>query len=282
MAVPAHPDRRPGLLDRAGQHGVPGGVPVSAGARHRFAGPGGAHGDDRLVGELVALGVVDAERCELRFEVAGADADDDPTAREGVERRDRLRRQERVAVGGDQQVEVAVGSPGRRRRGEAQRDERVEGVVTTGGQPPVGRDRMVGHEDGVEAGRLGGPGDRRDGVGWRRARRRPGGWGGRARPSRLEPLSAEREGDAVQGECGGRERDVEVGAERERGPKVLCRQLHEQARGRWRTPRRCARVVSRSRIMGLSVPVCSRMSHCGRDRCPWPRRAPDPPARRAW
>ena len=59
---------------------------------------------DRLVGDAPALGERHAERVELAFDVPGTDAEDHPAARERVERRERLRRLERVAVRGDVHV----------------------------------------------------------------------------------------------------------------------------------------------------------------------------------
>jgi hypothetical protein len=57
-----------------------------------------------LLDELAAAGVVDAQRVELGLDVAGADADDRPPAREVVEGCELLGRHERVAVGEDVRV----------------------------------------------------------------------------------------------------------------------------------------------------------------------------------
>ena len=56
------------------------------------------HHVDRLVGELVALVEVDAERGELGLEVAGRDPEDHAAPRQHVEAEHRLRGQQRVAV----------------------------------------------------------------------------------------------------------------------------------------------------------------------------------------
>ena len=106
LGVAADPDRGPAGLGRAREHRVATGLEVPARDRDALAGPRGAHGRDRLVGEVVALVEVDAERGELAGQVARTHADDHPPARQRVERRDRLRRQERVAVGEDQQVRL--------------------------------------------------------------------------------------------------------------------------------------------------------------------------------
>ena len=105
------------LPDRAGHHGVPGRLQVLALPLDRHPGPLRLHGSNRLVGQLVALGEVNAEGGELRLEIAGADPEDHPPAGERVERRHRLGRGKRVAVGGD--VEVGL-QPEPRGRGSGE------------------------------------------------------------------------------------------------------------------------------------------------------------------
>ena len=99
-----------------------------------------AHRGDRLVGEVVALLEVDAERGELTREVARAHADDDPAARQRVERRDRLRGEERVAVREDQQVRLQPDP--RRRRG---REARARRTGRGSWCPPVASQRSAGN-----------------------------------------------------------------------------------------------------------------------------------------
>ena len=121
---------------------------------HALARPRRPHRDDGLVRQVVALLERDAERRELLLEVAGPDPEDDASARQRVERRDGLGEEERVAVRGD--AEVRVEPHRRRRRGRhRERDEGIERVVTARLEPAVGRERVLGHEHGVEPRRLG-------------------------------------------------------------------------------------------------------------------------------
>ena len=70
---------------------------------------------------------------------------DEAAAREHVERRDRLRREEGVAVRRHQHVRLHAQS--RRRRGhEGERDERVERLVAAAAQPAVLGRRVIGDE----------------------------------------------------------------------------------------------------------------------------------------
>ena len=116
-------------------------------------GPDAAHHVDRLVGELVALVEVDAQRRELGLEVAGRDAEDHAPAGEHVEAQHRLRGEERVAVREHEDVRLHA-QPCRGRGRERQRDERIERVVAAAREPlDVGRG-MVGDEARVEAGVL--------------------------------------------------------------------------------------------------------------------------------
>ena len=98
-AVAADPERRMRALHRARQHGVSGRAEMTPlEARDALAAPDPLHREDRFVAELVALGVVDAERRELGLEVARREAGEHAAAREHVEGRDRLRREEGVPV----------------------------------------------------------------------------------------------------------------------------------------------------------------------------------------
>src|SRR5262245_66383986 len=101
------------LLRGARQHRVGARAEAAALEREALAAPDALHGEDGLVGQLVALGVVDAERGELRLQVAGRDPDDDAPPGERVERGDRLRREEGVPVSGNEDVrrDAAPGRP---------------------------------------------------------------------------------------------------------------------------------------------------------------------------
>ena len=91
-------DRRP--------HRRAAGAEVAADGLDLAVGPDASHHVDRLVGELVALVEVDAERGELRLQVAGRDAEDHPSAREHVEAQHRLRGEQRIAVGEHEDVRL--------------------------------------------------------------------------------------------------------------------------------------------------------------------------------
>ena len=67
-----------------------------------------------------------AERVELAFDVAGADADDRAAARERVERRERLGGLQRVLVRGDEHVGHQARARASARRGSASVGDRVE------------------------------------------------------------------------------------------------------------------------------------------------------------
>src|SRR5262249_11809303 len=121
----ADPDRRPRLLHgtrpeadvvHAPRRPVVLGVLVEERLRHDV---------DRLVEELPPAGELHAEGVELPLEVAGADAEDDAPTGERVEREERLRRQERVAVRRDPDVGEEPHAAGR------------------GGEEAEGRDRVV-------------------------------------------------------------------------------------------------------------------------------------------
>ena len=121
----ADPDRRPRPLHRArAQPDVahrPGrpvviGKLVGERRRHQRRSPRRAGAPRRRE--------VDAERLELGLEVAGADAEDDAPAGQRVERRERLRRDQRMAVRRD--LDVRQQAHAARRRGEeAERRDRV-------------------------------------------------------------------------------------------------------------------------------------------------------------
>ena len=116
--------------------------------------PGRDHRVDRLVGELVAFVEVDAERAELRAEVARRDTEDHPTAGEPVETQHRLGGEKRIAIRDDEDVRLqAQGGRGRTRDGE--HDHRVERVVTARLQPTIVGKRVVGDVAGRESRGLG-------------------------------------------------------------------------------------------------------------------------------
>ena len=108
---------------------------------------------------------LEPEHLELALDVAGADAEDDPAARHRVERRERLRRDERVA----ERQHVDVAEQTRTVRGDAgEPPERRDGVPPRGahGVGLLGRDGdVVAHGHVPEAGLVGRPGDRRQLVG---------------------------------------------------------------------------------------------------------------------
>src|SRR5690606_4464474 len=157
--VAADPQRRPRPpVEGAALHGhrplrvAAGGEAVTV-ERHRLAGPRRAQRAQGLVRALVARCEVGAERRELACEVAGGDAQHEAPAREHVERRGRLRDQERVAIGQHQHVGEQAQARGRRGR-ERERDEGIERVVAAGRHPARGRHRMIRHAHRVEARRL--------------------------------------------------------------------------------------------------------------------------------
>ena len=120
--------------------------------------PHAAHRLERLVEELVAPLEVDAERAVLAAQVAGCHRQREPTAREHVDGGGRLRDEERVAV--RQHDDVGDQPDALGHRGDVgERGERVERVVAARVEPLVGRRRVVGERDAVEARRLRGPGE---------------------------------------------------------------------------------------------------------------------------
>jgi hypothetical protein len=122
--------------------------------RHVLLGEHALERLERLVEDRAPLVERDAEGVELGLDVAGADAEDRPPARQVVERAERRRRLERVPVGGDphdrQQAHVrGVGG---------QVPERGDGVVPgrahPGGVVVVGDGDVVAHPDERVAGGL--------------------------------------------------------------------------------------------------------------------------------
>ena len=104
LARSADPDRRARLLHRARPLPDVLEAPARAGVLRPLVGERDGDRVDRLVGDRAALGERHAERVELAFDVAGADADDRAAARERVERRERLGGLQRVLVRGDEHV----------------------------------------------------------------------------------------------------------------------------------------------------------------------------------
>jgi hypothetical protein len=94
----------------------------------RLVAPQGAHGVDVLVGARAALGERHADGAHFRLEVAGTDAEDQPSLRQHVEARDLLGEYERVALRQDDDAgpEAQLRGAG---RDEGQVDERVEDRV---------------------------------------------------------------------------------------------------------------------------------------------------------
>ena len=87
---------------------------------------------DRFVGERVAFVEVDAERGELRFEVAGGDAEDHAALRQRVEGQQRLRGEQRVAIREHHHMRLQA-QPGRRSR----RERRARSVGSSAWWPPA-------------------------------------------------------------------------------------------------------------------------------------------------
>ena len=121
-------------------------------------GPHPAHRFQRLVEQLVAPLEVDAERAVLAAQVPGRDREREPASGQHVDRRRRLRHDERVAVRQHDDVRDEPDPLGDR-RDVGHRRERVERVVPAGVQPLVRRHRVVGERDAVEPGRFGGAGE---------------------------------------------------------------------------------------------------------------------------
>lgn len=85
---------------------------------------------ERLVEQPGPVGDVDAHRRELRTQVPGADTGDQPAAGDEVETAQRLGGEIGIAVGQDVQIGHHLDVDGGRRH-EAQRRDRVQGVVAT-------------------------------------------------------------------------------------------------------------------------------------------------------
>jgi hypothetical protein len=113
---------------------------------------------DRFVERGAATGELDAERGELRLEVAGADAEDHPAAGQRVECGERLRRRQRMTIRRHPHVRQQADLPGRRR----QEAERRNGVVPDGRHRRGVRARhadVIGHGEVEEAVAIAGLGD---------------------------------------------------------------------------------------------------------------------------
>ena len=124
-AVATDPDRGVGSRRRPGVGRDASGVEVPALERHVVARPDGLEDGQRLIEQLVALGVVDAQRRELALQVAGAHGQREAPTGQHVERRAGLGHHEGVAVRqhdhvGDQADPVG----GRRREARARRTGR--------------------------------------------------------------------------------------------------------------------------------------------------------------
>ena len=141
--VASDPDRRVRLLHRSGQHAISDCLVARSVPRDAISRPGAFHREQRVVGQRVAVLEVRSQRAVLRLEVARGDAEDHPAAGDCIQARDGLRRQEGVAVRKHQDVGVQA-QPLRRRGGDGEAHERVEGVVAARSQPGVRRERMLG------------------------------------------------------------------------------------------------------------------------------------------
>jgi NAD(P)-dependent dehydrogenase (short-subunit alcohol dehydrogenase family) len=146
--VAPNPDGRMRMLDRPGlDHHAIGAL--------RLCGPCRPHGHESFIGASPPIVEVGSERVELGSQIPDAHPEDDPAARQRVERGDGLRREIGLAVAENQQVGVEP-QAGRGRSGETQRNEGVERGVATTPQPLFGRCGMVGDEHGIDPGGLGG------------------------------------------------------------------------------------------------------------------------------
>ena len=156
-AVAADPDGRMGSAHRSRVGRDAAGVEVAALEGHVVAGPDRLQHVERLVEQLVALGVVDAERRELSLQVAGADGQREAAAGQHVERGGCLGDHERVAIRQHDDVrdQPQRGGVGGR---EAEGDERVEGVVAATVEPALRGRGVVGEPEAVEPRRLRGRG----------------------------------------------------------------------------------------------------------------------------
>jgi hypothetical protein len=153
-AVATDPDRRVRLLHGSGTHPHPTRGEVPTLVPDVVAAPHALHHLEVLVEEVVALVEVDTEGGELRLQIPGGSAERHPAPGEHVEAEHRLGAEEGVAVRGDvdvgEQPELARGG-----RGERERDEGIEGVVTAGVEPAGVARRVVGHVHTRETGSFG-------------------------------------------------------------------------------------------------------------------------------
>ena len=129
-------------------------VEVSALIAERLPAPMQGKAIEHLVEQHIAFVHVDAKGVELRLLIAGSKAQDEPAARQPVERGGCLGEHERIAVGRQRQVGEQLQTFGGR-RDVAQGHERIEALVSTGSQPAGTRDGVFGQRDAVEAGFFG-------------------------------------------------------------------------------------------------------------------------------
>ena len=164
LGVPTEPEPRVRLRHRTGLDDLADRLEVAAVVGEVVGRPDPLQYLDRLVEEGVALLEVDAERGELRSEIAGAEREDRPPAGEYVDRGHGPRHQQRVPVRNDREVRHQIDAV-RDCGAEAERHERVEGLVTSAVEPLLEGAGMIGERDGVDSGRLRGTGELGDVVG---------------------------------------------------------------------------------------------------------------------
>ena len=150
LRVAADPDRRVRLARGLRVRGDAAGREVAALVAHLVAGEDRVDHVERLVEERVALVEVDAERRVLRAQVARRGPEDETPLGEHIDRRDRLRQHEGVAIGQHDDVRHqldALGDGG----AEGERREGIESVVPAAVEPLLGGRGMIGEAEGVEA-----------------------------------------------------------------------------------------------------------------------------------
>ncbi len=122
-----------------------------------------------LVEECESLLEIDAEGRVLGLEIARADAEDEAPVREPIDGRRRLREQQWISVGQHREIGQQLDLRGHR-RGAAEADEGVEGLVPPGREPlRVGR-RMLGQREALEARALAGDRELADPAGLQQIR----------------------------------------------------------------------------------------------------------------
>ena len=125
-------------------------------------GPDGAHGGEVVVGARAAAGHRYADGGHLRLEVPGADAEQEPAARQHVEGGRLLGEDERVPLredddpGGEQQP---LGGGGHEAEVHERVEDRVLGLHRRGHHPRARHDDVLAGPDRVEAELLGEPGE---------------------------------------------------------------------------------------------------------------------------